>query len=329
MSVLGPFSDVAFSSRWRLAISASRRDALVRTMKDDEELVCKPTKWFLLRAAAMVVMFGVGAFLFFKDYKIGYPKKNVERYYRLAFEQAKDDFSKHLQSGQDGSAWEAFAGEQKVFRPINNSSEKVEEVAPTVPKGTDLDTRWPKVLVDYEGYSALYETESQFAIPPGWKKYSNSGGRTWSDSSTNTLKSSGKIKQQLYIGILCSVLLCGAVFVFLRTLSRSMKVDGVGFSPAGGKLIPYGSMKRIDARKWDTKGLAYIYYEKDGAEKKAKVDGMVYGQFKKEEGEPAQKLYDRILSNFKGELIELAPDEDEDAAEGELPATTSGNDSED
>ena len=122
MSVLGPFSDVAFSSRWRLAISASRRDALVRTMKDDEELVCKPTKWFLLRAAAMVVMFGVGAFFFFKDYKIGYPKKNVERYYRLAFEQAKDDFSKHLQSGQDGSAWEAFAGEQKVFRPINNLS---------------------------------------------------------------------------------------------------------------------------------------------------------------------------------------------------------------
>ena len=80
MSVLGPFFDVAVSSRWRLAISASRRDALVRTMKDDdEELICKPTKWFLLRAAAMVVMFGVGAFLFFKDYKIGDPKKNVER----------------------------------------------------------------------------------------------------------------------------------------------------------------------------------------------------------------------------------------------------------
>ena len=37
----------------------------------------------------------------------------------------------------------------------------------------------------------------------------------------------------------------------------------------------------------------------------AKVDGMVYGQFRPEDGAPAEKLFQRIRSNFSGELVEL------------------------
>ena len=65
-------------------------------------------------------------------------------------------------------------------------------------------------------------------------------------------------------------------------------------------------MRRIDKRKWESKGLAYVYYEdQDGGMKKAKVDGMVYGQFREEDGAPAERLFRRILQNFSGELIEL------------------------
>lgn len=296
-------------------------------MSNSEELICKPTKWFLWRAVAMAVMFGVGAFMFFKDWKWGYPEKNVERFYFLAFEKAKEDFKEHQAESKSAEDWESFASAQKIFIPITSSEEEVEEVAPTVPTDTDFEATWPKVLVSYEGYSKLFEKEQNFASPPGWKAFSNSDERKWSEKP-DTVKSEGKIKEQLYIGILCSVLFLGAIFLFLRTMSRSMKVNAEGFSPAGGKLIPFGDIKRIDARKWDTKGLAYLYYQKDGAEKKAKVDGMVYGQFKKEEGEPAQKLYERILDNFQGELIELAPEEDEEEAEGTESAVAT-NDSED
>lgn len=38
-------------------------------MSHSNEIICKPTKWFLWRAVAMAVMFGVGAFMFFKDWK--------------------------------------------------------------------------------------------------------------------------------------------------------------------------------------------------------------------------------------------------------------------
>lgn len=296
-------------------------------MSDFEELICKPTKWFLWRAVAMAVMFGVGAFMFFKDWKWGYPKKNVERYYFLAFSKAKEDFLEHQAEGKSAEDWENFASSQKIFIPISSAEEGVKEVAPTVPAGTNLETPWPEPLVDYESYAKIFEEEQNFASPPAWKSFSNSEERKWSEKP-KTIKSEGKIKEQLYIAVLCSVLFAGAIFLFLRTMGRSMRVNAEGFSPAGGKLIPFADIKKIDARKWDTKGLAYLYYEKGGAEKKAKVDGMVYGQFKKEEGEPAQKLYERILANFRGELIELAPDDDEEEGE-KAESTAIANDSED
>jgi hypothetical protein len=39
---------------------------------------------------------------------------------------------------------------------------------------------------------------------------------------------------------------------------------------------------------------------------------MVYGQFKEEEGAPAEALFQRILANFDGELIELVVEDDEE-----------------
>lgn len=292
-------------------------------MSNSDELVCKPTKWFLWRAVAMAVMFGVGAFMFFKDWKWGYPEKNIEQYHYLAFEKAKEEFALHLAKNGTASGWEDFAGTQKIF--VSKDEDK--EVAPTVPKNTDFEATWPPLLADYEQYSQAYQEGEGLAIPPGWKKFSNSEGRKWPEKLDGEIKSEGEIAQQLYIGILCSVLFLGALLLFARTMGRSMKVNSEGFTPAGGQLIPFGDIKRIDARKWNTKGLAYLFYEKAGAEKKAKVDGMVYGQFKKEEGEPAQKLYERILANFQGELIELAPDEDdEEQTASEEPESNDSDD---
>ena len=78
-------------------------------------------------------------------------------------------------------------------------------------------------------------------------------------------------------------------------------------------------MVRIDKRKWDTKGMALVYYNQDGEEKKAKIDGMVYGQFKEEDGAPAEKLFRKVMENFKGEVMEYvsvdeADEEPDDAS---------------
>ena len=71
--------------------------------------------------------------------------------------------------------------------------------------------------------------------------------------------------------------------------------------------------------KWKTKGIAYLFSCPVAATphaapdrvslQKVKVDGMVYGQFREEDGAPAEALFQRILRNFQGELIELEDEE--------------------
>jgi hypothetical protein len=66
-------------------------------------------------------------------------------------------------------------------------------------------------------------------------------------------------------------------------------------SPEGLK-IPYASVFRVDKRKWDNKGLAYAWYRSGSVEKRAVIDDLKFGG--------ADKVLDRILSRFSGELIE-------------------------
>ena len=84
-------------------------------------------------------------------------------------------------------------------------------------------------------------------------------------------------------------------------------------------------MRRIDKRKWEPKGLAYVFYERPGGGmQKAKIDGMVYGQFREEDGAPAERLFRHILRNFSGELIELQDPDEEEGEKEEAGERTEG-----
>ena len=56
-----------------------------------------------------------------------------------------------------------------------------------------------------------------------------------------------------------------------------------------------------------------------------RIDGLTYGGFRKEDGEPAEKLMERLVANFSGELIDYAeggddPADDEPAGDGPAEA---------
>ena len=95
-----------------------------------------------------------------------------------------------------------------------------------------------------------------------------------------------------------------------------MVTDEAYIAP-GGRKVAYDQMKKIDKRKWDSKGIADIYYEDGGRTRKVKVDGMIYGQFKKEDGEPAEKLFAKIMERFKGEVVEYEEVENLEEEEAE------------
>ncbi|MFP6899146.1 MAG: hypothetical protein VCA38_21350 [Roseibacillus sp.] len=292
-------------------------------MSEGETIECRPTKWFYLRAGAMVTMFAVFLVLFMKDWKIGWPKKNEVFYTFQSFKAAKVAFNAHEEAGQSAAAWKAFSSEQEIGFP---------EEEGLLPSGVDPEATWPDVLTDYESYKKAVKEEGSKATPPLWTSYTDERG--WSSGIPEKAYKKGKIQEQLYFGIGSGVLMLVGAFFLVRTSRRTMNVDESAYHAPSGERIPFDWIVRIDKRKWETKGLAYLYYTESGGKiagggegnelrlKKAKVDGMVYGQFKSEDGAPADALFNRILSNFSGKLIELV-DDDEEAEEAppEDPAT--------
>lgn len=244
----------------------------------------------------MLVMFGGFSLYFLYDWKIGYPEKNVVVANYNAFTKAGQDWTVE----EHRNRWEDYVLEQTI--PF--------EADPRLyPAGTDLNEKWPSILAD----KAAMKEKSDEGL---WRDYSEEKGWPQTIDPNEDKKDAYKIREQLIAASVCFVLALIALYYFLRTRKRAMIVDDEGYTSPDGKKVSFDKMTTIDKRKWETKGLAYITYtDVNGEEAKATVDGMVYGQFKEEEGAPAEALFQRVLANFEGELIELVSEDDEDEEE--------------
>lgn len=263
-----------------------------------ERIVCKPTPWFLLRAAAMLLMFGIFTVLFFVDGKWGYREKNLSFYVSQAFEQATREFTER-QGVMSPADWRTFAERQNVPFPEDRS---------ILPEGTQVPMAWPAILQDYDAMKASLAQEknklfNDYRLTAGIKK----------DAPEHAYPA-GKIREQWIVCYFCLALSLAAAWVLLRTLGRSISVDGEAFYPADGGKVPFGDLVRLDLRKWDTKGLAFAW-AKGGSkgERKIRIDGLTYGGFKKEQDEPAERLMACLKENFKGEIIEYVVETEEPA----------------
>jgi len=233
-------------------------------------------------------------------------KKEYEANYRLimhrTFQEAEEVFAQYEKEGKGKFEWELLASchdiafpEDRSIMPVKNQNEK-----------------WPAILSDYDRYYAAAKEDIESGVevnePYLWKEYTSEN--KLDQKAPDAFKEKKKVDEQFYFGIGCLVLSAIAALYALRMKTRFMAVDDEAFYAPGKKKIAFSDLYKIDKRKWDTKGLATLYYKENGESKKAKVDGMVYGQFDKAAGEPAQKLFDVIMQNFKGEIIDYEDDSD-------------------
>ncbi len=280
-------------------------------MSEAQTIECKPSKWFKSRAVAVCAMLTFFTLWFFKDGYWGYRDKNAEVAVQQVFlgegtapsknvsfaVKAIDEFNKKEYTSE---SWSAFAKEQLINTPENKE---------LLPRDYDYTATWPEEIVN--GYDELKDGNPHIL----WKAYTKRTGLPFDPSEK--FFDEGKIREQFITCGICLALLLVAAFICLRILGRSMKVTPVGYTPAGGSEVPFSAMRKIDKRKWDSKGIAVIHYEDEGETKKIKVDGMVYGQFKEEEGAPAEALFSQIMNNFKGEVVEFVDDDDDDEVDEE------------
>lgn len=262
--------------------------------QEQKPIVCKPTPWFTLRALAMLAMFSVFTVLFYIDGTTGYREKNLEYFIHAAFQKAGADFSK-MKSEKDFSSesWKEFAAKQTVKLPSE---------AALLPLGTENPMPWPALLTDFE------------RMKPGqphllWQDYS--GEMRMAKTPPKKPFDAGKIREQIIVFYICLALALITLFFLIRTVRRTIIADATALITATGKTISYADMKSLDLRKWDTKGIALINYEGASGDGRARIDGLTYGGFKKENGEPAEKLMAMIRANFSGEIIEYAAVEPE------------------
>jgi len=273
-------------------------------MNPPESITCRPTPWFLLRALAMLLMFGVFAVLFYIDGSTGYRSKNEGYYLHQTFRKASEDFGKmEADGGLTAEQWSAYASAQKVDLPEDHT---------VLPADLDPEMAWPAVLQDYEQMKSL-------EWKPLWRNYS--GQRKLNETPPDEPFDARKIFEQWVVFWICLALGLIAGFVLVRTLRRSIIADAAGVTTQTGRRIPYSEMKVLDLRKWDTKGLAFVDYDGPSGKGRARIDGLTYGGFKKENDEPAEQLMSLLRSRFSGEIIEYAPIVEEEVPDpGSNPA---------
>lgn len=290
-------------------------------MSEKPVIECNPSKWFKIRAVLILLMLSFFALWFFKDGKWGYRDKNVAYVNHALFQQQMNPEDELLNSDGEPAASAGQLFKEKEYTKESWAEFASQQVVPTpkkdrglLPEDYDFSTKWPKELVD--GYDDL-KKGTQLTL---WNKVS--ADNEWPQKPSENLYNEGKISEQFVVGGVCVALFLIAAFICIRIMFRKMIVTEESYIAPGGKVIPFTSMHKIDKRKWDNKGIAVIYYKDGETTKKVKVDGMVYGQFKEEDGAPAEALFAYIMDNFKGELIEFVEEEDEEEGSEEVDSET-------
>jgi hypothetical protein len=258
-------------------------------MTEPDTIVCKPTRWFLFRAGVMVLMFGVFAVLFYMDGASGYRSKNEVFYLHRAFQKANDEFSKMNQAGTlTPETWKKFAAAQFVDLPPDSS---------VLPASLRAPLPWPEILHDYERMRPL-----QWNLL--WREYTKLRGLN--EASPEEPYDARKIKEQWVVFWVCAALTLIIAFFLVRTLRRTITATADAVTDQRGRRVPYADMRFLDLRKWDTKGLAFVEFDGTSGSGRLRIDGLTYGGFKKEDGEPAEQLMRMIRSRFSGEVMEYA-----------------------
>jgi len=78
---------------------------------------------------------------------------------------------------------------------------------------------------------------------------------------------------------------------------RYLGADETNLYTHGRVVVPYDSITRIDAARWDTKGIAYIQYDLGHGEQSLLIDDWKYDR------QPTDEIFDRVRDKVDDEKI--------------------------
>jgi hypothetical protein len=90
-----------------------------------------------------------------------------------------------------------------------------------------------------------------------------------------------------------AVLILGYLLVNLR---KTIAADDEAYITPAGKRVLFSEIFEVDKRKWEDKGLASIRFREADGNGRVALDDLKY--------DGAQRILDRIIDNYEGDLIE-------------------------
>jgi hypothetical protein len=135
--------------------------------------------------------------------------------------------------------------------------------------------------------------------PEKWVTYAAQRG--WPEKPKKY--TAAEIAEQFYWAYAMAAVTLFCLLHMLFTKNKTLRAETDHLITPEGKKVMFADAFRIDKRKWDVKALAYVHYRENGAERKATIDDLKYAD--------AGKVLDRLMANFKGEIIEKVIEEEE------------------
>lgn len=256
-------------------------------MACSDSIVCRPTAWFLYRAGILFLLFAVFTILFYIDGSIGYREKNRVFYLHQCFRESSRVFAEqNTHQKLTADQWREYASSQWVKFPEDHG---------ILPADINMPMPWPEILHDFERMKSLQWNQL-------WLDYSEMEGLAAKPPEKS--HDARSIREQWVFCFICTAISAISLFFLIRTSRRKIIASEDAFHSQDGLKIYYSEMRQLDLRKWENKGIAFINYEGTAGNGRLRVDGLTYGGFKKDRGQPAEMLMQQIRSKFSGELIE-------------------------
>lgn len=262
-------------------------------------IVCKPTgDTFLRFGIVMAALFGFAVY-FFYDGHTGYRQKN----------EAMCSYKAFAALGQHATRCDALSWAQQLEgKPLVPSEVADGELLAVMGEGryplpadSEVARSCPPEVLDHAAMSrswsdcwTAYSKRMRLPVNPGDHPYDL-----------------GAIREQWIAGGVFSLLGLVLLYFALRTRGRVLALTGDEVT-AAGRRFRVADIDCIDLRQWGPgfKGVATFTVKG----RKVRVDGMTYGGFNRDKGEPAEAFMKAVLAQYKGDIIEYEVPEKSDAA---------------
>lgn len=133
----------------------------------------------------------------------------------------------------------------------------------TYPKKGEISAAYEALQKEFE------ETERPLTELPGaWEKVAEPKGWSTIQPGKSTEDIRADIGKQFFMMVLCGVVAVPAFIKWARGQGTWVEGDEELIRNSGGQELKIGEITKIDKRKWEEKGIAYIHYLDDGKRKK-------------------------------------------------------------